>query len=347
VNTQPGSADPVDFQSRIAEAYQDIVARYRAGDVAGATAARDGLCQELDLLLIKAHVDAQGHLAAGRPVDALGRFVDALEIHRCNLADLKLAVSVATTYDGLRTVYEALGQRLGAAAALRMRAKGGRSFYARPRACQLPVLGGLYEVLFGERRDGTFVEVGAYDGETYSNTSCLADLGWRGVYIEPVPDAAARCRARHAGNPATSVVECAIGDTDGTVRLWRNGPCSTVSPEAHAMHLSQGLVLDGELREIEVPQRRLDGVLAEAGLAPGFELLVVDVDGGEAAVFAGLDLARWQPRFLLVELIEAAPSFSGQATLIETARSVRAHIAAAGYAEIFRDPVNTLFTAPA
>src|SRR5438876_107905 len=83
------------------------------------------------------------------------------------------------------------------------------------------------------------VDGGAYDGETYSNTSCLADLGWRGVYIEPVPEAAAKCRARHAASRAVSVIDCAIGAADGTTRLWQNGPCSTTSPEAHAMHVRQ------------------------------------------------------------------------------------------------------------
>ena len=44
---------------------------------------------------------------------------------------------------------------------------------------------------------GTFVEIGAYDGESFSNTSFLADLGWNGLYVEPVPKFAALCRARH------------------------------------------------------------------------------------------------------------------------------------------------------
>ena len=352
-NTDVDAIDPLlrldgaDLPSRIAHGYRAIVARYRAGDVAGALTVRDQMRDELGWLITQASVDGEGHLAAGRPVDALGRFAEALALHRLNLADLELPISVAASYGGVRAVYDALGQPLGAAAALRLRAKRGRSFYAHPRACQLPVLGGLYELLFGERRDGTFVEVGAYDGETYSNTSCLADLGWRGVYIEPVPEAAAGCRARHAGNRAVSVIECAIGAADGTTRLWQNGPCSTTSPEAHAMHLRQGLMLVETPREIEVPQRRLDGVLAAEGLAPGFELLVVDVDGGEPAVFAGLDLAYWRPRFMLVELIENAPAFAGQTVLIETARGVRDHLVAAGYTDIYRDPINTLFAAPA
>src|SRR5258708_7219469 len=346
------AADPLappgaDLQSRLAQGYRAMVTRYRAGDVAGALAVRDQLRDELGWLITQASVDGQEHLAAGRPIEALGRFVEALELHRLNLADLELAVSVAATYDGVRAVYDALGQPLGAAAALRLRAQRGRSFYAHPRACQLPVLGGLYELVFGERTDGTFVEVGAFDGETYSNTSCLADLGWRGVYVEPVPGACARCRQRHAGNAKVSVIECAIGGADGTAALWQNGPCSTLSDDEHALNLKQGIVLEPEIVRIDVALRRLDGVLTEAGIAPGFDLLVVDVDGAEEVVFAGFELATWRPRFLLVELIEDSPHFAGHVGLIGAARRVREHIARADYVEIYRDAANTLFRAPA
>jgi hypothetical protein len=42
-----------------------------------------------------------------------------------------------------------------------------------------------------------FVEIAAFDGETVSNTSFLADL-WlaRDLYIEPVPGYAAACSQR-------------------------------------------------------------------------------------------------------------------------------------------------------
>ena len=57
--------------------------------------------------------------------------------------------------------------------------------------------------------------MGAFDGESYSNTSCLADLGWRGLYIEPVPTFAAGCRERHKQNLGIRVIEVAVSDTDG------------------------------------------------------------------------------------------------------------------------------------
>ena len=37
--------------------------------------------------------------------------------------------------------------------------------------------------------NGTYLEVGAFNGEFFSNTLLLErDLGWTGILIEPVPD---------------------------------------------------------------------------------------------------------------------------------------------------------------
>src|SRR5258707_14967477 len=98
VNAADLAPPGADLQSRLARGYRAMVTRYRAGDVAGALAVRDQLRDELGWLITQASVDGQEHLAAGRPIEALGRFVEALELHRLNLADLELAVSVAATY---------------------------------------------------------------------------------------------------------------------------------------------------------------------------------------------------------------------------------------------------------
>jgi len=39
---------------------------------------------------------------------------------------------------------------------------------------------------FKDRR-GTFIDIGANDGLTLSNTRALVELGWRGVFVEPSP----------------------------------------------------------------------------------------------------------------------------------------------------------------
>lgn len=47
----------------------------------------------------------------------------------------------------------------------------------------------VYEHFFKNRKDGVFVEIGAYDGITGSNTAFFErELGWKGICVEPIPE---------------------------------------------------------------------------------------------------------------------------------------------------------------
>ena len=99
----------------------------------------------------------------------------------------------------------------------------------------------MYAFVFGYKENGTFVEIGAYDGESFSNTSGLADIGWTGHYVEPIPAFAAACAARHSANPAVTVHTLCVGERDGeTVSLSPAGPfTSAVEDEIAAVSTSQ------------------------------------------------------------------------------------------------------------
>lgn len=212
--------------------------------------------------------------------------------------------------------------------------------------CQIPVLGSLLEGLLGFRLTGTAVEVGAFDGQSFSNTSFLADLGWRGVYIEPVPHFAAVCAARHAANPNITVVQCAVGPDEKIITLQLGGPLSTADA-AMAQAYEKIMWAQGVHRgdTVEAPQQRLEDVLAETGVPLGFDLLVVDVEGGEEGVFASFDLALWRPKVVIVELEDGHPSMTAFPEIVARAQRVRTSIEAAGYRPVYRDNINTVFAA--
>src|SRR5579863_7922949 len=78
--------------------------------------------------------------------------------------------------------------------------------------------------------NGVFVEAGANDGQTQSNTAYFArHRGWRGLLIEPIPELAARCRVARL----ESIVEnCALVacDADGeSVQMTYCGLMSVVN----------------------------------------------------------------------------------------------------------------------
>jgi FkbM family methyltransferase len=46
----------------------------------------------------------------------------------------------------------------------------------------------VHEVFFQNLQNGTYVDIGASDGITISNTKFYDDIGWSGICVEPIPD---------------------------------------------------------------------------------------------------------------------------------------------------------------
>ena len=143
-----------------------------------------------------------------------------------------------------------------------------------------------------------FVEVGAHDGQSWSNTWGLSRLGWKGLYFEPMPDLAAKCRANHAFNPRVKVIEAAVTNYDGSVRLYINGnptiDLETVDKAPWGEEYDKAVYVD-------VPCVTLNSALAKEMWPPFFDLLVIDVEGAELQVLQGIDLIKWTPMMVILE----------------------------------------------
>lgn len=158
---------------------------------------------------------------------------------------------------------------------------------------------------FARQRNGFFVDVGAGEPDLGSLTKNLVErLGWRGVNIEPLPE---RFRMLVDARPHDVNLKVAVGTEPGTAVFHRILPTaelkvaaglSTLEPEIVAMHRAAGLSM--ELFDVEVVT--LESILA-AYAEPGFDLLMIDVEGAEASVLASADLRRWRPRTVVVEAI--------------------------------------------
>jgi FkbM family methyltransferase len=218
--------------------------------------------------------------------------------------------------------------------------------YEFSSTCQIPALADHYRQLFGGlKTDGTFVEVGAYDGETVSNTSGLADLGWTGLYVEPVERYAAACARRHAANKRVSVANCAVGTEPAVVDLHFGDGLTTALDDQVEMYeqidWTKGFHTGQRIR---AQQYRLEQLLIAADIEPGFELLVVDVEGSEDAVFDSFDLDVWKPKVMIVELVDHHPDFQSFEHVTKRSSDLRKRIERHGYRAHYADEVNTIFS---
>lgn len=158
---------------------------------------------------------------------------------------------------------------------------------------------------------GWFVEAGAYDGFQQSNTYYFSRLkGWRGVLIEPLPQLAAICRRRR---PESLVVSCALGapESDGTNLQLRHAGLMTMvcgafgDEETEQRRAAEGLAVQGlpvAEQLVTAHVRTLTSVLLETATPPDFDLLSLDVEGLEVDVLRGLDLTRFRPKVICVEV---------------------------------------------
>lgn len=146
---------------------------------------------------------------------------------------------------------------------------------------------------------GHFLDIGANDPRTMSNTWSFYQAGWRGLAIDALAGFITGW-AQH--RPADIFINAAVGECRDRRILFRF-PChelSTLDPEIAASHA--GLATP---QPIEVDQFTMDSIMEQHWPSdwgqPVFASL--DVEGHERPVLEGWNLTRWRPRVICVESI--------------------------------------------
>jgi FkbM family methyltransferase len=80
----------------------------------------------------------------------------------------------------------------------------------------------IYENYFKDKIDGYFVDIGAHDGITLSNSKFFEEIGWKGVCIEPNPKIFELLKL----NRTNKCIMKAISNKTGTAQFFQiiNGP---------------------------------------------------------------------------------------------------------------------------
>lgn len=159
----------------------------------------------------------------------------------------------------------------------------------------------LLDKYFHQKRQGFFVEVGAYDGIVLSNTYHFEkERAWTGILVEPDAKKAELCRINR-GN--SRICECAAvgsGDVQEISFFQVDGGevYSTINlVDSHRQRLEEyGLTH----REVRVRAMTLDQILTESR-PPRIDFLSIDVEEAELEVLKGFDISRWKPRIVIVE----------------------------------------------
>ena len=155
-------------------------------------------------------------------------------------------------------------------------------------------------VLFmtNEKKGGYFVEVGATNGVTLSNTYCLEkSFGWDGILAEP-----ARCwHAELSANRKCSIETNCVWEKSGEQLNFNEvspGELSTIN----AYSGSDGHSLARETGEVYLVETiSLNRLLEKHGAPRNIDYLSVDTEGSELTILNSFDFSKYNIRIITVE----------------------------------------------
>ena len=150
----------------------------------------------------------------------------------------------------------------------------------------------------GEARNGYFVEFGATDGVTNSNTALLeGEFGWHGILAEPNP--AWHTRLRH--NRQVDIDQrCLAARTGEQVEfLVVDDPeLSTIASYAGGDHFAE---VRRRSESISVETVALNDLLDAHDAPKTIDYMSIDTEGSECEILSTFDFHRWRVRLFSIE----------------------------------------------
>lgn len=173
-----------------------------------------------------------------------------------------------------------------------------------------------------KKRGGTFLEIGAADGFTHSNSYALEKhLGWRGTLVEPEPS---QYRALKISRNGNRLLNSAISttDRDEDLRLRRVGQLSAL--EGH-----EGQDMHSQTRRASTEFSKVKGISLTKLLASDkYDYFSLDIEGAELTILGGIDWQKVNKPMIMTVEHNSRPEDKNQ---------IRSLLKNLGYVERFSD----------
>lgn len=165
---------------------------------------------------------------------------------------------------------------------------------------------------FFKEKTGSFLDLGANDGITLSNTYLFYELGWKGVMVEGSPYVFEKLRARFEDDDRVQCINLFLSDKEGVYEFYHNtnhhvNPniardnmdlLSTIDPDSYQRAKDWGY-----FEKKEILCHTFDKV-AEISKLDKYDLISIDIEGMDFKVLSQIDLKETETECLIIEYNE-------------------------------------------
>ena len=180
------------------------------------------------------------------------------------------------------------------------------SNFTDTKTSQISELHKIYNEYFDSDKGGFFVEVGAYDGYRWSNTTSLIESDWSGILVEPIDRYFKSCQDRYKDNRKIQIYNCCIGwENQPSKKVYFGGPCTTIMEEMIPIYNETDPTDNHSLDNYEIRDMfTLDKFLEDKNVEKNFDVLCIDVEGAEWKILEVFEIEKWRPKMAIIETHE-------------------------------------------
>jgi FkbM family methyltransferase len=160
-------------------------------------------------------------------------------------------------------------------------------------------------------KDGYYVDVGAHDGKTASNTYYFEKKkNWKGILVEPSPNLVIKCQKNRSKKNIIFCCACVNFEYNKKYVNMIYGDSMTISESLELLLPNKRefvLLSKQHLRENEsnfefgAIARNLNSLLIEAGAPNTIDLLSIDTEGAELDVLNGINFKKYLFKYIILE----------------------------------------------
>lgn len=135
---------------------------------------------------------------------------------------------------------------------------------------------------FKDKTNGSFCEVGAYDPKVFSNTRALVELGWSGIYVEPVAAHVEKFKKEYRDNTKIEIIQAALTVEDHDVVFYECDDAVSTTEIDHRNKWEQSGIA---YKQTTVPSLTIDKLVT---MTVGYDFLNLDTEGTSYQLFTWL-----------------------------------------------------------
>lgn len=156
---------------------------------------------------------------------------------------------------------------------------------------------------FGNKKNGSYVDVGAHHPKRFSNTYCFYLRGWRGINIDANQDA---IELFNRDRPEDVNIFQPISLRKEKLKYYVfNEPALNTFDKNRAIKIQDDLTNSYEItKTIELMTKNLTEVLDSLNIPKSISFLSIDVEGLDFQVIQSLDLNIYHPEIILIESLD-------------------------------------------